>query len=605
MHQTPANPAACGPDHSPITSDTTTADSVARHPRIFLDAATIEALRQRALNGDEAWIKLRNQCDFYLQGVVNPPGIDPYPDGGSIGEGYQQDEYRAAVCNVGLAYVVAQGMDPERARLYGEKGRQILHAMSTPEDDPAFDKGYGIRNAGVGMALGYSWLRDALLAEERVRVYTAINRWIAVFEEVGLGHDHPAGNHAAGYIAAKGLAGLATEGDNPHAPAHWDDFLQRVHNGMVRPYFDENLSGGGWCQGYHYAPAAILHLLIPLVAAKTVKDLDLVNTIPPYGFALSTAQAFMHQTSPTLQEMEDRDTLREMGKPARTPVREITALAGMLASWNDPMTRAFRRFAADVRAANPEPTPRSWALWSNLLFFDPAAAQEDYTTGPRSYLARGMKRGSVRASWKRNAVWAILDGGPRTEDPNVGEELFDAGGLSIKRDDRSFLCNVGELFRRASGPNPDQFIYGENYLDDATRGLYSVLMTRTPKLRGQERGMRADGARTHMSVFEDAGPYVVMRASNLEDQYRKDDPAAPAPVSSWERTVTYLRDGLFVKLKSPVVWARWRRRALECAVNGRGSPKRSSSSIGVTSQAQGVPHAWRKRTMMRPCLVSS
>jgi hypothetical protein len=547
MDQISPSPQARAPEGGPDTDAAATEGPAAAvtHPCILLDAATIEALRQRARNDDPLWIALRERCDFYLQGVVNPPGVDPYPDGGSIGEGYQYDEYFPAMCNVALAYVVAKGVDPERAQKYGEKAAEILYQMSTPEDDPngpnpLFDQGYGIRYAGVGMALGYDWAHDAMTAEERERVWTAINHWIARFEVGGLGKDHPAGNHAAGYIAAKGLAGLATEGDNPQAAAQWEDFLERVQNGMIRPWFDENLSGGGYPQGYHYGPQAIVNTLLPVAAAKTAKGLDLVHTPTPYGFALATARAIMHHTSPSLRRMNDLGTLRDQPEPARPPVREITMLAGMLRYWDDPSAPAFQRFTADVRALNPDSGPRHWQLWSDFLFFDPIAPEEDYTTGPLSYYAPGMETGAFRSSWDRDAVWGVLSAGPRTEDPIVGEQLFDAGTLSIARGDRSFVANVGELFR-GDGPNPDQFIYDQMYKGDEPRGLFSILMTGAPTPRGQEGPTRADGARTHMSAFEDLGDHLFMRGSRLEDVYVTDDPSAPTPISSWERTVMVLR----------------------------------------------------------------
>jgi hypothetical protein len=575
MDQIARSPAACRLQGGPATDDTTTMTNRpatddtttmtnrpaithepattdgpgVTHPRVLLDAAAVEALRQRARDDDPEWIALRDRCDFYLLGHVNPPGVDRYPDGGSIGEGYQFDEYFAAVCNVGLAYVVAQGVDAERARRYGAKGVEILHQMSTPEGDlhapdPLRDQGYGIRYAGVGMALAYDWLSDAMTPEERFRVYTAINRWLAAYEEGGLGRDHVQGNYVAGYIAAKALAALATEGDNPLAGAHWEDFLERVHEGMVRPYYDANLGGAGWPEGLHYGPSAIVNMLLPVAAAKTAKDLDLVNTPTPYGFALAAARAIMHQTSPSLLRMDDRGTLRDQPEPVPAPVREITQLAGMLPLWADPMAPAFHRFAADVRAANPDSGPRHWRLWSDFLFFAPGAPEEDYTTGPPSSFARGMETGAVRSSWQRDAVWAILGGGPYTANPNIGEQLFDAGSLSIARGDRSFLVNVGELFR-GSGPNPDQFIYDQMFSDDAPRGLFSILLTGSPTPGGQQARTRADGARTHMSAFEDRASHVLMRASHLEDMYVRDHATEPAAISSWDRTVLYLRPGLF------------------------------------------------------------
>jgi hypothetical protein len=149
-----------------------------------------------------------------------------------------------------------------------------------------------------------------------------------------------------------------------------------------------------------------------------------------------------------------RGTLRDEPEPLLTPVREITQVAGMLPLWGDPTAPAFQRFTADVRAANPDSGPRHWRLWSDFLFFSPGAPEEDYTAGPRSYFAPGMETGAVRSSWERDAVCGILGGGPYTGNPNIGEQLFDAGSLSIARGDRSFLVNVGELFRGSEG-NPD------------------------------------------------------------------------------------------------------------------------------------------------------
>src|SRR5689334_17002592 len=152
------------------------------HPRIILDSAKLGALRQRASAGDAAWVALRNQCDSYLTGTVEWPDGTDYPDSNSIGEGYQGDGYVAALADLGLCYRIAQTVDPSKASQYGAKGVDVLVHMSAPAGDPHAtpplrDDGYGIRNYGVGMALGYDWLYEAMSSDNRTRVYTAIDLW--------------------------------------------------------------------------------------------------------------------------------------------------------------------------------------------------------------------------------------------------------------------------------------------------------------------------------------------------------------------------------------------------------------------------------------------
>src|SRR5262249_46650183 len=151
------------------------------------------------------------------------------------------------------------GLDPARAAAYGARGAEVLVKMSAPEGqphapNPLRDSGYGIRNYGVGLALGLDWLHGALRAPERTRVLAALHRWLAAYEERGFEHAFPQGNYFAGYYDAKALAGIAAEGDE--APAQWQDWLGRVHGKLVQPYYAANLPGGGWPEGWNYGPFA-------------------------------------------------------------------------------------------------------------------------------------------------------------------------------------------------------------------------------------------------------------------------------------------------------------------------------------------------------------
>jgi hypothetical protein len=517
------------------------------HPRILLDGAKLNSLRQRASAGDSAWTALRAECENYLTGTVEWPDGTDYPDSNSIGEGYQGDGYFTAIANLGLCYRVAQTVDPGRAAQYGAKGVDVLVHMSAPAGDPHAtpplrDSGYGIRFYGVGMALGYDWLYDAMAAGDRTRVYTAIDQWVDAFESGGFGRDHPQGNYFAGYYAAKALGALATEGEDPRAPAQWNDFLTRVYGQLVQPYYAANMNGGGWPEGQNYGPLATFNMLLPVLAAKTAKGLDLVHGAAPFAFASGAASWYIYNTLPSLQRIDDRGTMRAQGEPAPAPVKAITQLAGMLPTWNDSLAPAFHRFARDVRAANPDGATAPDRLWSDFLFWDPNAPETDYRTGPLASYAPGTEMGSVRSGWDTGAVWGSLDAAPYIDFPDAGEQLFDSGSLAVAHGNRPFLVNAtGQLFR---GTNPpDDLIYNDNFGDSSTRGLYNVFYTGAPTPLGQGAPSRADGAGTHISAFEQNQSFVFMRASQLEDMY----PRTGTPtISAWTRDVIYLRPDLFV-----------------------------------------------------------
>jgi len=522
--------------------------ATAAHPRVILDAAKLGSLQQRARANDATWVALRQQCDNYLQGHVEWPDGTDYPDANSIGEGYQGDGYFTAIANVGLCYRIANAVDPARATQYGAKGVDVLLHMSAPAGDPHAtpplrDSGYGIRFYGVGMALGFDWLYEAMSATNRTRVYTAIDRWVDAYESGGFGRDHPQGNYFAGYYATKALAALATEGDDPRAAAQWTDFLNRVHGQLVQPYYAANLGGGGWPEGQNYGPLATFNMLLPVLAAKTAKGVDLVHAAAPFRFASGAASWYLYNTWPSLQRIDDRGTMRVQGEPAPAPVKVITQLAGMLPTWGDPLAPAFHRFARDVRAANPDGATAPDRLWSDFLFWDPTGQEADYTTGPLASHATGMEMATVRSSWDKGAVWGSLDAGPYTGNPDAGEQLFDAGSLAVAHGNRPFLVNAaGQLFR-GSNP-PDNFVYNDNFGSASTRGLYNVFYTDSPSPTGQGAHSRADGARTQLSAFDPTPSYVFMRATHLEDMYPRDD--STGTVTAWTRDVTYLRPNLFV-----------------------------------------------------------
>jgi len=542
----------------------------AAHPRIFLDPSTLSTLRTRAAAGTIEWTTLKSRCDEYLTGTVSWPDGNDYPDGGSIGEGYQGDGYFAPLLNVGLCYQIALSLDPAQAAAYGAKGADVLTKMTAPSGghapNPLRDSGYGIRFYGLGMAIGFDWLYDALTPALRSRVVTAFNRWVDAFESGGFERDFPQGNYFAGYFAAKGIGALATEDDNPRAPAMWSDWLDRLYGQLVKPYYAANLAGGGWPEGWNYGPLASANMVWPILAAQTAKGLDLLTGDP---FARAQPRFLLYFTWPSLKTMEDSDAQYDGDNPSATQPWLVGLEAGLLERWRDPFAGFFHRFARAIRHAQPAgQLGPDWDLWQDFLFWDPKGRENDYHHLPLSYVARGVEMVAVRSSWQQDAVWASFKGGPYVNNPDNGEQYFDEGSLVILDGARQLLVNgPGALLCNTPGTNDgSQFynpIYDDIFGDGSPRDLFNVLYTDRPTPTGQGNNLRSDGARTSITRFDDAGGYVALRASHLEDDYPR-NPGTAKTIQSWTREVVYLRPSVFVvfdrtKVTAPDVerWLAW------------------------------------------------
>ncbi len=553
---------------SPTAGITSSPAIGAARPRILLDEATLRRLRQKATAGNIEWATLKEQCDLYLGGSVEYPDGNNYPDNGSIGAGYQGDGYLHPLLNLGLCYQTTKTVAADTAPSYGAKGADILDKMSDPPGSPHWacplrDDGYGIRNYGIGMALGYDWLYDALTPALRAKVYTALNLWIDWFEHGGIcpdgpqqdggfERDYPMGNYFAGYYAAKALAALATEGDNPQAPTQWDDWLQRMHLQMVQPYYADHMIGGGWPEGWNYGPLATENMIWPALAARTAKGLDLVhNSVAPFNFPLEVGLNLIHFSWPNRLSLDDRGALYGSDNPARTPSYLYSVLAGVLASWNDPSAPIVHSFAREVRNLQGE----VGMPWQDFLFWDEDAPEQDFKTLPLSYLAQGMGTVAMRSSWQTDAVWGSFTSGPYVAYPGSGEQYYDQGSLAIVRGGQPLLANAtGALLRNTPGGDEgssfEQPIYDDLYGSnetDPTLGngtLFNIFYVRADRY-GQT-GVEPDQTKTRIGLLVDAGPYVYIRGTDLEDMYRRAGDGTSPLVGAWTREVIYLRPRLFV-----------------------------------------------------------
>jgi hypothetical protein len=562
---------------SASTSVSVVTQTTGDHPRIIFDSNTMATLRARAGANTPQWAALKSVCDSMIGGTVEFPDGNAYPDLPSVGEGYQGSSYWDAMAPLGICYQVLKTADPTTAAKYGAKGVAILAAMSDPNHQvisgtPVYvrDDGYGIRFYGTTMAVGYDWFHELLTPQLEAQVQSVLNSWITTFEtnsQVAFEYENVLGNYYAGYYAAKCYSALAIQGDSPMADTWWNDWFNKEHNQRVVPYYAANMRGGGWPEGFaNYGPLSTRNMLLPILAVRSAKGLDLIHAAQPFSFPLDQARWVMHFTWPSRDMIDDRDGAHSNSEgdpvwPGTGDPNTYSFLAGYLAMWNDPLAPAMHRYARDAKAALVPAGAGSPDEWVEFLFWDNSAPEADYTTGATSYVTTGIEEASARSDWSTAATWMSFRSGPYINNPGAGHQGFDAGSLALVRGKSPLLVNAAVWIMHNPGGDAGENaqyddLYGNWDVDhtlgnrrfDNTFQVRHVDASGTPLHEyGQWATLRSDGARTQISRFEDGGSYVMALGSNLEDMYRPlTEICSNSPVTSWSRQIIYLRPSQFV-----------------------------------------------------------
>ena len=558
------------------------------HPRIILDAPTLATLRSRAQASTAEWTALKSICDSYVGGTVEFINGNDYPDRPNVGEGYEGSGYSDALMPLGLCYQTTLLSDPTAAAKYATMGVAILMAMSDPAnqtaDDcncavPLRDYGYGIRNFGVAMGIGYDWFHDRMSPAQLTQLQTALGQWFTSFETDSFEYDHPQGNYFAGYYAAKCMAALAVQGDSPLGDTWWNDWYNNQHLGRVAPYYRANLAGGGWTEGYsQYGILATRNQSLPALAVKTAKGIDLIQVGNPqssYTYPLDNPRWLMAFTWPTRDLVDDRGELYSTGDPLIWPgtgrLDTYRFSAGILAMLGDPMAPMMHKYARDAKTALDALGVGDTTEWIDFLFWDPAAPEtSDYSSLPISYLAPGMGGMTARSDWSTSATFLSFMAGPYINNPAAGHESFDKGSLAIQRNKNPLVVNADAWLTHDPNGDPGWSAgfddrYGNwnvNHLI-GNRTFFNTFQVRQLDGQGnlvapygQSAAQRSDGARTKIGRFEDGGSYVLTVGQYLEDMYYAfHDPStgqpticsgAPSAVTSLSRQIVYLRPSQFV-----------------------------------------------------------
>ncbi len=449
--------AGCGGGNggAPKNACQETSSALSTSAKLFLTQSVVAKLQARAAAQDPAWIALKKQCDAHVSGTVYAASGNAYPNGGSIGQGYQGDGYLAAIRTLGLCYRTTKGVDDAQAAKYAATGSKVLEVMSAPVGSggakPSTDSGYGIRNYGVGMAIGYDWLSPDLSASMKLQVITALNSWIDWYDKSGFTNDEPIANYFVGYFLAKAYTAVATEGENPKAAAYWSDVETHLWGQLVKPKYSAYLKGGGWPEGWQYGPRAVRGIAEVLWGMKTAKNLSWYAELPQPSEQSEYLRYFVW---PSLARMDDQGTVRSGGQLSPSAAL-YTSLATALEELGEPDAAMARGFAADVLATGKDDRES----WQKFLYWNPALPTAGYDSEPLSYAAEGPGHVAMRSSWDKDASWAALSAGRYIDAPDSGEQMFNSGGVSVVRGGEPVLVNATGWIPHTAGTPGEDFVY--------------------------------------------------------------------------------------------------------------------------------------------------
>jgi hypothetical protein len=362
-------------------------------------------------------------------------------ENGLSGYGYEGSDWHSTIQTLGLAYQITGN------HAYAAKGIQLLDyiaslgaaGMTAPE---AIDSGFPSRTTMVALALGYDWFYDSLGADEKLLAIHALNVWFDWFRKFAFEKDGPAyGNYFGGHILGFGLAGYATESDNPRGK-EITKAIRTLFDAQVGKAFTSGGFAGGYpVESYTYGANHFERLLQYMLATKTATGEDLFAKT---DYAQRMARSLMYNLKPNRWQTSDEADFAGDFTGVLQPSFPIT-LAFVLAGTRE---GEWMQFLTQHIAAAPNGGQVN-DPFRRFLFYDRARPASDYSqTEPTWHYSPGDEHVYRRSSWRDDAVWTSMMGGAQNWAPH---QMRAAGHVAIQRGNDYLLVNSGQW----KGPTGD------------------------------------------------------------------------------------------------------------------------------------------------------
>jgi hypothetical protein len=357
-----------------------------------------------------------------------------FSEGGYSGYGYEGLDWQSTLETLGIAYQVTGNA------AYASKGIELIDyiaslgvaGMLAPE---AIDSGFPSRSAIYGLAIGYDWFYDRLTASEKAAVAQALNLWFDWFKRAAFENNGPAyGNYFGAHVMGFGLAGLATQADNPRGPE-----IVTYVAGLFRTYVVPAFATGGFAGGYPleaytYGTNHFQRLLYYVLAVKTATGDDIVSRT---DYARKIARNLIYNLKPNNWQVSDEGDFAGDYTGVLQPSLPIV-LSSLLAGTTEGQ---WMQHLSQHLAPAPNGGQTSDAF-VQFLFSDRTRPAVDYRlTEPTWFHSPGDEHFYRRSSWQSDAVWTSIAGGTTLW---ASHQMRGAGHIAMQRGNDYLLVNSGQ-----------------------------------------------------------------------------------------------------------------------------------------------------------------
>ncbi len=357
-------------------------ESVER-PRIWVTPGLLEFVGEKAAKSTADWVRFKKYID---------------------GQNHYNSKYLAR--SYALSYLVTG------QRHYAQ---QAISTVLAEMQEEATDNLNETPPLMVAIALVYDWCYPELSSKQRKTMIQWLND---AFKELEDEYVTPWHNYAVGLMWAFGIAGYATEGDNPRAHEMIRNARIIRYAEMIEPGLRFSGNGGAWAESSGYGAGTVLRLIQYAEAVLTVTGENLFERIPFYRDRLAFS---LFHSYPGIHE--------EYGRFFRQPY--IHGDGGRYLKGHQNYLRAsvlmlIRRFPGEpmawyaqdwVSQSPANKMPHDWSSVDDVMWYNPQASARSRLSAriPLSHYAEGTGAVYMRSDWTEDATWVSFQCGDHFE----------------------------------------------------------------------------------------------------------------------------------------------------------------------------------------------
>ena len=375
------------------------------HPRLFLTAPTMSALKAKVASPGSAAARVVEHCKSTLAKPSDFQRNDNW-------------EWSFVTASCAMAYqltgdpaMAAQGikfwnalMDDYESLGDGAGGDTVIQ----------HDGGYYIREHGPYAALAYDWLHDAPGVDDALRAKARgrFKAWVDWYAAQGYLKDTPGSNYHAGYVFAKALIAVAAAGEDGGVSDAYFAQVNDLHVGqeIIKGGLGGHgktgvLAGSDWPEGWQYGPLSVLEY------ALTARALEEHGASFPemHAWASDLTLDYLYAVPPNKSGVfTDGDVDNDQPVALLNARTLIATMAGLGSDQAAGFASSFRANAAIT-------LHEDCAVFDALAEARGAAPVDMETTKPSLYyVAPGTRKLYARSKWNdKTATWAFFTAAPR------------------------------------------------------------------------------------------------------------------------------------------------------------------------------------------------